>query len=74
MTSFFFSIVCTYTRWFVNVCYQAYEPMCCVVDVCVHQGRSFAKQVVGAEPVKTAQSAITILEFQISPGFDTLSR
>ena len=25
--------------WFVNVCYQAYEPMCCVVDVCMHQGK-----------------------------------
>ena len=31
------------------------------------QGRSFAKQVVGAEPVKTAHSTIKILEFHISP-------
>ena len=31
------------------------------------QGRSFAKQVVGAEPVKTAQSTSKILEFHISP-------
>ena len=30
------------------------------------QGRSFAKQVVGAEPVKTAQSTVKIIEFQIS--------
>ena len=31
------------------------------------QGCSFAKQVEGAEPVKTTQSTITILEFPISP-------
>ena len=29
------------------------------------QGRSFAKQVVGAEPVKTAESTIKIIEFHI---------
>ena len=38
------------------------------------QGRSFAKQVVGAEPVKTTQSTIKILEFLCLLGFDTLSR
>ena len=31
------------------------------------QGCSFVKQVVGAEPVKTTQSTIKILEFPISP-------
>ena len=31
------------------------------------QGRSFAKQVEGAEPVKTTQNTIKILEFPISP-------
>ena len=38
-----------------------------VLFVCKYmQERSFAKQVVGAEPIKTAQSTIKILEFQIS--------
>ena len=32
-----------------------------------YMGRSFTKQVVGAEPVKTAQSTIKILEFHTSP-------
>ena len=36
------------------------------------QGRRFAKWVVGAEPVKTAQSTVIILQFNdFSVGFDT---
>ena len=55
--------------------------MVCIVDPChtlgkysltllygkSEQGRGFAKQVVGTELVKTAQSTINILEVQISP-------